>query len=287
LAAPELSVIIPCRNCAPRLGHQLEAIARQAFERSWEVIVVDNGSEDDARIVAERFSDELPITIVRASRTKGPSYARNVGARAARAPKLVFVDADDEVGEGYLAAMDRALESSGFVSASVDLEALNPEWSRRAHGLPWHRDGVELSFGFLPAASSCVGMRKEVFDRVEGWPEAFVSQEDTALSWKVQLAGTPLTLERDAVYRYRFRADLPGLFHQSRMWSTGLPLLYREFRNAGMHARSREAVLSAWKAAARGLVSARSRADVAVALVQLGDCVGRIGGSLRYRCLYL
>ncbi len=48
----ELSVVIPARNAADTIGVQLESLARQRFDRPWEVVVVDNGSTDDTRAVA-------------------------------------------------------------------------------------------------------------------------------------------------------------------------------------------------------------------------------------------
>jgi glycosyltransferase involved in cell wall biosynthesis len=287
MAGPELSVIVPCRDGGGRLSRQLASLAQQTLEKPFEVIVVDDGPSDGTRLAAEAFSNELLIRFLETEGGRGPAHARNVGAHAAASSKLLFVDADDEVGPEYLAAMDDALESSSFVMAKVDLDALNPEWVKRAHGSPWHAEGIELSFGFLPGASSCIGTRKEVLERVGGWPEDFPAQEDTALAWRVQLAGFPLTVVDDAVYRYAYGAGLLALFRQSRRWSEGLPLLYREFGASGMAPRPAKAVRDAWVSAARALVAARSKAALASALVQWGDCLGRIVGSLRYRTLYL
>lgn len=287
MPVPELSVIIPCRDCEGQLRRQLASLAQQTLEKPYEVIVVDDGFSDGSRLAAEAFSKDLLLRFLETEGGRGPAHARNVGAHAAASSKLLFVDADDEVGPGYLAAMDEALESSSFVMARVDLEALNPEWVRGAHGSPWHAEGIELSLGFLPGASSCIGTKKEVLERVGGWPEGFPAQEDTAFAWRVQLAGFPLTVVNDAVYRYAYGADLLGLFRQSRRWSEGLPLLYREFRSAGMAPRGARAVRDAWMSAVHAIVSARSKAALATALVQWGDCLGRIVGSLRYRTLYL
>jgi glycosyltransferase involved in cell wall biosynthesis len=283
----EVSVIIPCRNCARHLGQQLEALAGQDYEGTWEVIVVDNASTDDSRQIAERYSDRLNLRIVDARGSSGASFARNVGAAAAAGRKLLFVDADDEVAPGYLSAMAAALDSSDFVTARVDTSALNPEWSRFAHGPPWQVDGVLTLFGFLPAAPSCIGVVRSLYRRVGGFPEKFLRQEDAAFSWRVQLTGTPVQFVRDAEYRYRFRPSLHGLYAQSRDWSVFIPLLYREFRAAGMPRRPWSVALNAWGRGLRQLLRARTKADVAKAIVGVGDSVGRLKGSVRYRAVCL
>jgi glycosyltransferase involved in cell wall biosynthesis len=42
----DVTVVIPFRNAAPHIRGQLEALACQDFEGTWEVVLVDNGSED-------------------------------------------------------------------------------------------------------------------------------------------------------------------------------------------------------------------------------------------------
>jgi glycosyltransferase involved in cell wall biosynthesis len=284
----EVSVIIPCRNCARHLGQQLEALAGQDYEGTWEVIVVDNASTDDSRQIAEHYSDRLNLRIVDARGSTGASFARNVGAAAAAGRKLLFVDADDEVAPGYLSAMAAALDSSDFVTARVDTAALNPEWSRFAHG-PWQQHGLlYLSEDFLPAAGPNVGVSRRVFDSVGGFPREFsAASEDIAFAWRVQLAGIPLSFVPDAVYRYRHRDSLWGLFSQTQWWGTHLAALYREFRIAGMPRRSLRDATRAWIESWGRLFRGRTKADIARAMVELGYCVGRLRGSVRYRVRYL
>ena len=279
--------MVPCHNCACCLRRQLQALAQQESDRSWEVVVVDNRSTDGSPNVAMEFSSRLNLRVVKAMQRISPSYARNVGADAAAGDRLLFVDADDEVAPGYVAAMMAALDHSDFVTARVDIDALNPFWNRAALGPPWQERGVEPFFDFLPAASVCIGLSRSLYNTVGGFPEEFPRLEDIALCWNVQLAGTPIRFVPDALYRYRYRDSLRGLYRQSRDWSTSAPLLYREFRSAGMPRRSLRTALALWVALPRWLVRARSKADLAKVVVEFGSCMGRLKGSLRYRVVYL
>ena len=85
-----LSVILPCFNASATIGHQLDALTAQRWDKRWEVIVADNGSTDASRTVAESYKDRLDLRVVDASDRKGASHARNVGASAARVPRLRF-----------------------------------------------------------------------------------------------------------------------------------------------------------------------------------------------------
>ena len=122
-----LSVIIPCLDAEETLGEQLEALSGQSWDGPWEVIVADNGSTDASREVAERFRDRLPsLHVLDASERPGPGHAKNRAAEVATGEALLFTDADDRVGEGWLRAMGEALERLEFVAARYDAERLNP-----------------------------------------------------------------------------------------------------------------------------------------------------------------
>src|SRR5688572_27649838 len=127
-----ISVVIPCRNGADVIGNQLEALARQRCDCDWEVIVVDNRSTDRTRAVAESFRDRLPrLTVIDAPDKRGAAYARNVGVRAALGENVAFCDADDEVDDGWLAAVASGLREHRAIAFRVDMQKLNPAGAAR------------------------------------------------------------------------------------------------------------------------------------------------------------
>jgi glycosyltransferase involved in cell wall biosynthesis len=284
----EVSVVVPFRNAASTIGYQLEALAGQEFVGAWEVVAVDNRSEDDSRQIAASFSDRLQIRIVEAEGQLGAGYARNVGAREALADKLLFVDADDEVAPGYVSKMAAALDRHDFVTSSFDQDTLNPDWIRRAHGPAWRPPGEPLvdQFGVLPNAGASIGITRAVFDGVGGFPEDLPRMQDIAMSWEVQLAGTTLHYVPEAVYRIRYRQSLLDLFRQGLAGSSSAPLLYKRYRSAGMQRRPINRLLRSWARLAVDLSKARTRADLAPLMVGLGRELGRLRGSIRHRVLF-
>src|SRR5262245_57695976 len=90
--APTISVIIPVYNGAAYLNSCLHAVAASDY-RSYECIVVDDGSMDDSRSIAAQFPLFVRVLHL-AEGPRGPAYARNRGAEAAHGATLFFLDAD-------------------------------------------------------------------------------------------------------------------------------------------------------------------------------------------------
>jgi glycosyltransferase involved in cell wall biosynthesis len=284
----DLSVVLPFRNVERTIGAQLQALASQEFEGAWEVIAVDNRSEDESRRIVESFSTQLELRIVQARERLGAGYARNVGARHSSARKLLFVDADDQVAPGYVSRMAAALERHEFVTSAFDQETLNPEWVRAAHGPAWRDPDEALpdQFGVLPNAGASIGISRAAFDAVGGFPEDLPRMQDIALSWEVQSAGIPLHYAPEAVYRVRYRDGLLDLFRQGLAGSSCAPLLYKRYRSAGMQRRTVNGMLRSWARLMIDLSKARTRADVAPLMVRFGRELGRLTGSVRHRVFF-
>lgn len=281
-----LSVVIPCRDAAGTVGEQLEALTRQRWDGSWEVLVADNGSTDASVAVAHSFRERLPgLRVVDASERRGPGHARNRGAAEATGDALLFTDADDRVGEGWLAAMGRALGEHDLVAARYDATLLNPEPVARSRANPQERGLIPYDYPpFLPhAGGSSLGVKRRLHEAVGGFDEELPALEDTDYCWRIQLRGTPLVLAPGAVVHIRYQAEARGLFRQSYRFGIYNVLLYARYRNRGMPRLPLTAGLARW--AKLILTAPRVLAPSARAawLGQLGWRLGRLRGCLRFR----
>ncbi len=106
---PQIAVVIPCYDHAAELAKTLEALVKQTITPI-EVVVVDDGSHDDAKNVVDRFMDQLPIAYIRFEKNRGAPAARNEGARTTTAPLIIFLDADAELIPNALETFAKALE---------------------------------------------------------------------------------------------------------------------------------------------------------------------------------
>lgn len=90
----EISVVIPCQGRVPALVETLSSLGRQMLEPDrFEVIVVDNGTAEPAGPVVAAETFRFAVTVLEQP-DAGAARARNAGARQARAPLLLFLDAD-------------------------------------------------------------------------------------------------------------------------------------------------------------------------------------------------
>ncbi len=262
------------------LTRQLSALAGQEWDRPWEVIVSDNGSTDGTPQLALSFADRLPsLRVVDASARQGVGHARNVGATEARGDLLLFVDQDDEVAPGYVAAMAAGLNDGDLVAARIDHAALNAGWKRLI--LQDQGDGLIIGqWRFLPWAGGCsLGMHRHLLDRLGGFEESLRYAQDVDLCWRAQLVGASIGFVPEAVLRYQHRDTLWACISQAREWGTEDPELYSRYRAHGM--REIPAGPRGLAGLAVGGIRARSRIDVAIWLIRIGRYFGRFQGRQR------
>jgi glycosyltransferase involved in cell wall biosynthesis len=232
-----ISVVICCYNAEATLAETLASLCDQKWAGSWEILLSNNGSSDRS---VEIFLDvaarhpEMAMTLVDASAKRGTPYARNTGVRKARGSKILFCDADDLVGTGWLSAMADALERHDFVAARFDLKRLNVEWISDVRR---NRQEFELPrASYAPylyhAGGGTFGFHKRVFERVGGFDESLLNLEDTDFCFRAQLAGFDLHYVPEAVVHVRARSDLRGFYRQAfgqAKYSLILSKRYKEY----------------------------------------------------------
>src|SRR5438045_3173256 len=92
---PLVSVIIPAYNRQKTLRRAVKSALEQTV-RDIEVIVVDDGSNDEtARIAQELGFSDSRMRVIQSTCNRGAQAARNIGARAAKGEWLNFFDSDD------------------------------------------------------------------------------------------------------------------------------------------------------------------------------------------------
>lgn len=93
---PKISVVMPSYNAEHLIGQTIQSVIAQSFE-GWELVVVDDCSTDATRDVVESYvGQDRRIRLIKSDiNAGGPARPRNIGIRAARAPWIALVDADD------------------------------------------------------------------------------------------------------------------------------------------------------------------------------------------------
>ncbi len=131
-----LSIVICTYNRSHELALTLQSICTVAaeFEFGDEVIVIDNNSDDDTKVVAESFRERIPLRYLFESK-QGLSHARNAGLRFAKNTLLIFFDDDVNVLPGTVTEYRQAAERHsgvGFYGGRISVYWKNgaPKWFR-------------------------------------------------------------------------------------------------------------------------------------------------------------
>ena len=109
----EVSVIIPCYNCAALVKETLDSLASQTFQ-DFEVVCVNDGSTDETLSVLEQWKVKNAVQMQIISKPNGGvSSARNAGIQAAKGKYLLFLDADDLYHPEFIQRLLDAMTQSG------------------------------------------------------------------------------------------------------------------------------------------------------------------------------
>ncbi len=242
----ELCVIIPCHNEEATLGQQLDALATQEWDGTWEVVVVDNRSTDrTAELARAHLGLRDRLRVITANDFANIAYARRCGVEASNARSVVFCDGDDVVAPGWVAAMADALRRENLVTGDVEVLMLNEAGLAASRGRS--RMGVVPRFGNRPILrGNCGGMTREIWDQFGGFDETFAGLEDIEFSLRVAAAGHTVIFVPEAIVHYRYRNRLRNLWLQGLYYGKSYSLLKDRCRMLGIAGPSRLSSAKSW-----------------------------------------
>jgi succinoglycan biosynthesis protein ExoO len=144
-ARPVVSVIIPVYNGAQCLETAVESVLSQTLANI-EVLIVDDGSVDATVRIAERLAARDPrVRLLRHSRNRGQSAARNRALDSARGVWIAPVDADDEIRPDRLRVLVEAgeQEQADLIADGIIFEGARSPGAP-AELMTWRGDGRDL-----------------------------------------------------------------------------------------------------------------------------------------------
>lgn len=228
---PVISVVIPTYNRARNLHYCLDALTRQTHD-AFEVIVCDDGSQDETRAVVSRFQECLNLRY-RWQEDQGfrAAEARNLGIRLARGKYIVFLDSDVVTPPDFLLLHQQALEAhpNAAVNAYVyrmqaeddtdlgqppaeyipkHLDILKPD-SRDRYQL-FERGGPIEETYFLD--SNAMSIRRKDLEKIGFFDGDFVGwgHEDTELGYRLAQYGMTLVLIKEKAMSYHLYHYVSG-----------------------------------------------------------------------------
>lgn len=172
----DVSVVIPLYNGARWIEDTLRSVRAQTH-RPREVVVVDDGSDDESQAIVRAAFPEVKVLRSPGAGGKGAGRARNLGLQHTSAPLVAFLDQDDLWHPDHLRILTRLLHGNDHPAAVAGLDrfrgASTPSYDVRPRTVraftPWDR--YPLNSIHSP---SCVVVRRSALERIGGWPSQFL-----------------------------------------------------------------------------------------------------------------
>lgn len=175
-----ISVVMPVFNKAPHLLRAIDSVLQQDYS-DFELIIVDDGSNDGSPEIIEGVDDSRVRVYHRDRPGLGGYQARNLGIEKANGDWIAFLDADDEWRGDHLEQMLRLSErhpeapilACGWEIAEGEISAPNPFYLRHSGNdrlidcrayLRVHADGMDI------AHTDVVVAKKSVLQDIGGFP---------------------------------------------------------------------------------------------------------------------
>lgn len=237
---PMVSVIVPCYNYAKFLCFALESLVAQDLQ-DWECIIVDDGSSDNTKEVAEGFARQDKRFRYIYQQNQGLSGARNTGIRHSTGRYLQFLDADDLLNKGKLALQSEYLQANDGVDIVYGDELFfnteNPAIKLKGrysaendyHKLKISGKGecmvqVFCTDNFISVSSPLI--KREIVDKVGYFDTSYKSYEDWHFWFRCAVAGL--------FYKYN---PVPGTETYIRLGHASMMTNTRKLIEAGIRIR--------------------------------------------------
>ncbi|WP_108879404.1 glycosyltransferase [Anderseniella sp. Alg231-50] len=189
---PSVSIVTPVKNGSETIGRAIQSVLAQS-EPDFEMIVVDDGSDDDTVAIVSEFEDDR-ISCLGSAGKSGANAARNDGIRQSRADLVMFLDADDELQPD--AVRDRltlmadhpdcefALMSYQKAGSSSLIRRVNSD--RRATSSEMQMALMEYT---IYIGSTGIVAKRSALDAANGWDETLKRLQDRDLLLRLSRVG--------------------------------------------------------------------------------------------------
>ncbi|MFH2202704.1 MAG: glycosyltransferase family 2 protein [Elusimicrobiota bacterium] len=198
--SPAVSIAVAAHNAEHELKVFLESLCASAYQ-DFEVCVCDDASTDGSAAVLKSFQNRLDLRLTRNDANRGVTQARNKAAELARAPLLLFMDADIRVPPDTIAKLLTRLESSGadVVEGIYSPTALDDNFFSRYYALFVHHSFLisDRPVEYNVFNAWCALCRRQVWQRTGGHNviEKGVEIENEAMGRRIVANGFKLLLD--------------------------------------------------------------------------------------------
>lgn len=235
---PSVSMIVPCFNEAATLAQTVESLlALQYPKEKLQVLIIDDGSQDNTRVIGEYLAAQNPSQVAFYHKENGGKYtALNFGIKHSSADILGCLDADSFV------APDALIEAVKQLELDPAIMAITPAMKvYRPRKMLELMQAVEYTFGIfykkmfdnLSAINVLPGpfslYKREVFERIGSFRHAH-NTEDMEIAFRMHANGLKIVNAHNAFVYTTVPSTFKSLIKQRTRWSQGFLQNARDYK---------------------------------------------------------
>lgn len=177
---PKISVLIPTYNRSGTLPRAIDSVLTQSID-DFEIIVVDDGSEDNTEEIVREFDDDRIVYIAHDT-NRGQNTARNTGLKAANGDFISYLDSDDDFYPTHLERVSDLLDDlpkkyAGIITGYEDCIGDDCERKHVYEGSFSQEDLIQDMYDLI-GGLSIVTFRSDILDDIGYHDEAITKSTD-------------------------------------------------------------------------------------------------------------
>lgn len=228
------SIIIPLYNRPQEIDELLNTLTKQTYLQ-FEVLVIEDGSKDDAKEVVQRYTNKLDIKYF-FKENAGQGFARNFGFEKAQGDYFVIFDSDCLIPANYLETVknylyEHHLDAYGGPDAAH--ESFTPVQKAISYAMtsPFTTGGIRGNakhIGQFHPRSFNMGVSRQVWEKVGGFILTRLG-EDIEYSIRIHENGFKIGLIPDAKVYHKRRTSFSQFYKQLHFFGRARINIYKHF----------------------------------------------------------
>lgn len=225
------SFVIPVYNRPDEIRELLESMVQQTYTKTYEVVIVEDGSTVDSKNVVLEFSDRLTISYFQKANS-GPGDSRNYGMKKAKGDYFIILDSDCILPQGYLEEVEKSLQQE-FVHCFGGPDAAHDSFSLVQKAINYAMTSIlstggirgnKKGLGKFQPRSFNMGISKKAFEDVGGFGNIHPG-EDPDLTIRIWNMGYRTKLIPEAYVYHKRRIDWNKFYIQVNKFGMVRPIL--------------------------------------------------------------
>lgn len=225
------SFIIPVYNRPQEIKELLESFTKLEFSKSYEIVIVEDGSSETSEAIVSSFSEVLKISYFY-KENSGPGASRNSGMERAKGNYFIILDSDCLLPPHYLEVVNDFLNIN-FYHCYGGADAAHASFTSLQKAINYVMTsfyttggirGSEKSISNFEPRSFNMGISKEAFSKTEGFAKIHPG-EDPDLSQRILKQGFKTTFIPNAFVYHKRRISWRKFYTQVKKFGMVRPIL--------------------------------------------------------------